>query len=176
MPLPKRLRTRPTCNRQRALLHPERAALGGTVRNRRPEVAAGSSRGLAGIVLVDDQYKVLSGLREFIDQTSDLVVVAVCRCADGAMAAVQQYRPQVVILDVPTARYGRVLGCEHGRYLPPHRTPPDALPKRISQRRHKSPEQRREWPRSELCSGSKPISPTQFAMSGQSFGRVQDLR
>jgi PleD family two-component response regulator len=72
----------------------------GTVRNRRPETAAGSSRGLAGIVIVEDQYKVLSGLREFIDQTSDLVVVAACRCADGAMAAVQQYRPQVVILDV----------------------------------------------------------------------------
>jgi hypothetical protein len=68
-----------------------------------------------------------------------------------------------------TARYGRVLGCEHGRYLPSHRTPSDALPKRISQRRHKSPELRREWPRSELCSGSKPISPTQFAMGGQSY-------
>jgi len=51
--------------------------------------------------VASDQYKVLSGLREFIDQTSDLMVVAVCRCADGAMAAVQQYRPQVVILDLP---------------------------------------------------------------------------
>ena len=42
----------------------------------------------------------ISRLRELIGQNSDLVVVAACRCADGAMAAIQQYRPQVVVLDV----------------------------------------------------------------------------
>jgi two-component system nitrate/nitrite response regulator NarL len=77
--------------------------IAGTVHNRGPEVF-GESRdeghSSARIVLVDDQYKVLSGLRELIDQNFDLVVVAACRCAEGGMAAVQQYRPQVVILDV----------------------------------------------------------------------------
>ena len=53
-----------------------------------------------GIVLVDDEWIVLSRLREIIEQTSDLVVVAACRCADGTMLAVQQYRPALVILDV----------------------------------------------------------------------------
>jgi DNA-binding NarL/FixJ family response regulator len=39
-------------------------------------------------------------LREIIEQTSDLVVVGACRCADGAILAVERYRPAVVILDV----------------------------------------------------------------------------
>jgi DNA-binding NarL/FixJ family response regulator len=42
----------------------------------------------------------LSRLREIIAQSSDLVVVAACRCADGTMLAVQQYQPALVILDV----------------------------------------------------------------------------
>jgi DNA-binding NarL/FixJ family response regulator len=74
-----------------------------TVRDGGAEIAGGSrdeGHSPARIVLVDDQYKVLSGLRELIDQSFDLVVVAACRCGDGAIAAVQQYRPQVVILDV----------------------------------------------------------------------------
>jgi two-component system NarL family response regulator len=39
-------------------------------------------------------------LREIFEQTSDLVVVAACRCGDGAMLAVERYRPAVVILDM----------------------------------------------------------------------------
>src|SRR4029077_3892211 len=58
------------------------------------------SPGPSGIVLVDDEWIVLSRLREIINQTSDLVVVAGCRCADGTMLAVQHYRPALVILDV----------------------------------------------------------------------------
>jgi DNA-binding NarL/FixJ family response regulator len=53
-----------------------------------------------GVVLVDDDWIVLSRLREIIEQTSDLVVVGACRCADGAMLAVKRYGPAVVILDV----------------------------------------------------------------------------
>jgi len=64
-----------------------------------PVVCDGLS-GPNGIVLVDDEWIVLSRLREIIGQTSDLVVVAACRCADGAMLAVERYRPVVVILDV----------------------------------------------------------------------------
>src|SRR6266478_3273995 len=64
-----------------------------------PDVCDGLS-GPNGIVLVDDEWIVLSRLREIIEQTSDLIVVAACRCADGAMLAVERYRPAVVILDV----------------------------------------------------------------------------
>ncbi len=64
-----------------------------------PDVCDGLS-GPNGIVLVDDEWIVLSRLREIIEQTSDLAVVAACRCADAAMLAVQRHRPAVVILDV----------------------------------------------------------------------------
>src|SRR5690349_17420721 len=64
-----------------------------------PELCDGLS-GPNGIVLVDDDWIALSRLREIIEQTSDLVVVGACRCADGAMLAVERYRPAVVILDV----------------------------------------------------------------------------
>jgi DNA-binding NarL/FixJ family response regulator len=56
--------------------------------------------GPAGIVLIDDDWIVLSRLREIIEQDSDFVVVAACRCADAAILAVQRHRPAVVILDV----------------------------------------------------------------------------
>jgi two-component system, NarL family, response regulator FusR len=54
----------------------------------------------ARVVLIDDDWGALSRLREIIEQNPDLQVVAACRCADGAMATVQQYRPAIVILDV----------------------------------------------------------------------------
>jgi DNA-binding NarL/FixJ family response regulator len=56
--------------------------------------------GRAGIVLIDDDWMMLSRLREIIAQSADLAVVAACRCADGTMLAVQHYRPALVILDV----------------------------------------------------------------------------
>jgi DNA-binding NarL/FixJ family response regulator len=56
--------------------------------------------GATGIVVIDDDWVALSRLREFIEQNSEFVVVAACRCADGAMLAVRHYRPAVVILDV----------------------------------------------------------------------------
>lgn len=69
--------------------------------------------GRAGIVLIDDDWMVLSRLREIIEQDPDLAVVAACRCAAGALLAVQQYRPAVVILDVRLPeRDGVDLICE----------------------------------------------------------------
>jgi two-component system nitrate/nitrite response regulator NarL len=56
--------------------------------------------GPASIVLIDDDWAALSRLREIIEQNADLKVVEACRCAAGAMLAVQQYRPAVLILDV----------------------------------------------------------------------------
>jgi len=60
----------------------------------------GGVPGATGIVLIDDDWVALSRLREFIEQNSEFVVVAACRCAEGAMLAVKQYRPAAVILDV----------------------------------------------------------------------------
>lgn len=54
----------------------------------------------ASIVIIDDDRKMLSQLREIIAQSPDLVVVAACRCPDGTMLAIQHYRPALVILDV----------------------------------------------------------------------------
>jgi len=67
------------------------------------EVARGTRDGVLGpasIVLIDDDLIVLSRLREIIQQDPDLAVVAACRCAAGAMLAVQKYRPAIVVLDV----------------------------------------------------------------------------
>jgi DNA-binding NarL/FixJ family response regulator len=65
--------------------------------------ASGSQDGAlaaARIVLIDDDWTQLSCLRELLERNSNFVVVAACRCAEGAMLAVQVHRPAVVILDV----------------------------------------------------------------------------
>ena len=61
-----------------------------------------------GIVLIDDDCAALSHLREIIGQNPDLVVVAACRSADGAMLAVRQYRPAVMSMDVRLPGYDGV--------------------------------------------------------------------
>jgi DNA-binding NarL/FixJ family response regulator len=55
---------------------------------------------LRKIVLIDDNCILLSRLRKLLERNSDFVVVTACRCAEGAMAAVQLHQPAVVILDV----------------------------------------------------------------------------
>ena len=55
--------------------------------------------GAAKIVLIDDDWILLSRLRELLERNSDFVVIGACRCAECAMLAVQLHRPAVVILD-----------------------------------------------------------------------------
>ncbi len=77
--------------------------IAGAIRDRGLGFAEGPRDGVPGparIVLVDDRCEELARLRELIGRNTDLVVVAACRCTDGAMLAVRQYRPAVVILDV----------------------------------------------------------------------------
>jgi len=77
--------------------------VGATTYDRAAGLAGGSrdeALGAARIVLIDDDLILLSRLRELIERNSDFVVVAACRCAEGAMAAVQLHRPAGVILDV----------------------------------------------------------------------------
>ena len=64
-----------------------------------PDVGEGVL-GPPSIVLVDDDWIVLSRLREIIEQNFGFAVAAAFRCAEGAMLAVQRYRPAVVIIDV----------------------------------------------------------------------------
>jgi DNA-binding NarL/FixJ family response regulator len=74
-----------------------------TTHDRGLGLAGGSPDGALGaarIILVDHQREVLAGLRKLIEQDTDFVVVAACRCADAAMRAVQRHRPAVVILNV----------------------------------------------------------------------------
>ena len=81
----------------------QKEGIPGTIRDCGSGFARGTRDGVlgpAGIVLIDDDWIVLSRLREIIEQDSDFVVVAACRCADAAMLAVQRHRPAVVILDV----------------------------------------------------------------------------
>src|SRR5215831_15754093 len=69
----------------------------------RPGPPPDAGEGVPGppsIVLVDDDWIVLPRLREIIEQNFGFAVAAACRCADGAMLAVQRYRPAVVIIDV----------------------------------------------------------------------------
>src|SRR5215813_7813512 len=62
--------------------------------------ACDAPSGRTRIVLIDDDWGALSRLREIIEQEADLEVVAACRCAEGAMLAVRQYRPAMMILDM----------------------------------------------------------------------------
>src|SRR5258708_39057980 len=72
--------------------------------------ACNAPAGRARIVLIDDDWIMLSRLREIIAQSSDLVVVAACRCADGTMLAGQQHLPGLVLPEVDLPRRGRG-GC-----------------------------------------------------------------
>jgi DNA-binding NarL/FixJ family response regulator len=78
-------------------------AIAATACDRAAGPARGSPDGALGaakIVLIDDDCILLLRLRELLEQNSDCVVVAACRCAECAMLAVQLHRPAVVILDV----------------------------------------------------------------------------
>jgi DNA-binding NarL/FixJ family response regulator len=102
------LRVRPVPSPSAAFPPSERCASPrkGDVDQTTPRICAGPPRDMGGvpdatgIVLIDDEWVVLSRLCEFLERNSNFVVVAACRCAECAMLAVQLHRPAVVILDV----------------------------------------------------------------------------
>jgi len=65
-----------------------------------PTTASDSVPSCARIVLIDDDWDVVSRLRKIIEQEADLEVVAACRCAEGAILAVRHHRPAMMILDI----------------------------------------------------------------------------
>lgn len=66
------------------------------------------------VLLVDDQELVRSGLRRILRRKDGFVIVAECADGDEVAAAVAQYRPDVVVMDL---RMRRVDGIEATRRL-----------------------------------------------------------
>jgi len=56
------------------------------------------------LVLVDDHPIVLRGLQQLLAQSDDCEVVASCADADSGFAAVQRYKPDVLLLDLRMPR------------------------------------------------------------------------
>ncbi len=54
----------------------------------------------ARIILVDDNYDHLSGIRELIELESDFDVVATATSASVAMSLIKKYRPEIVLMDI----------------------------------------------------------------------------
>ena len=54
----------------------------------------------ARIILVDDNYDHLSGIRELIELESDFDVVATATSACVAMSLIKKYRPEIVLMDI----------------------------------------------------------------------------
>ena len=61
---------------------------------------SGSKTAKARVMLVDDHPIVRQGLANLIDAEDDLIVVAQAESADGALAALPEARPDVVVIDV----------------------------------------------------------------------------
>lgn len=77
-----------------------------------------------GVVLVDDQELVRSGLRRILRRKDGFDVVAECSDGDEVEDAVRQHRPDVVVMDL---RMRRVDGIEATRRLRALPSPPPVL-------------------------------------------------
>lgn len=54
----------------------------------------------ARIILVDDNYDHLSGIKELIEIESDFDVVATATSASVAISLIKKYRPEIVLMDI----------------------------------------------------------------------------
>ena len=54
----------------------------------------------ARVIIVDDNYEHLSGIRELIEVESDFDVVATATCASVAISLIKKYRPEIVLMDI----------------------------------------------------------------------------
>ncbi len=54
----------------------------------------------ARIIIVDDNYEHLSGIKELIEIESDFDVVATATSASVAISLIKKYRPEIVLMDI----------------------------------------------------------------------------
>ena len=54
----------------------------------------------ARVILVDDNYEHLSGIKELIEIESDFDVVATATSASVAISLIKKYRPEIVLMDI----------------------------------------------------------------------------
>lgn len=77
------------------------------------------SRRMYSIVLIDDHAIVREGFKRLIGLEPDFKVVAECRCADDAVEAVAQQRPDLVALDLSLPDGSGLPLIEHLRSVAP---------------------------------------------------------
>lgn len=80
--------------------------------------------GLIGVVLVDDQAIVRSGLARILAPEDGFAVLAECADGDEVVAAVEKHRPDVVLMDL---RMRRVDGITATRLVRELVSPPAVL-------------------------------------------------
>jgi two-component system LytT family response regulator len=73
------------------------------------------------VLIVDDEPLARSGIRDLIEHHTDLVVVGECGDGLAAVAAIEKYQPELLILDV---QMPEMSGIEVARTIPPKRRPP----------------------------------------------------
>ena len=54
----------------------------------------------ARIVVIDDNYDHLSGIKELIELESDFEVVAIASSANVGISLIKKYRPELVLMDI----------------------------------------------------------------------------
>lgn len=79
------------------------------------------TEGVIAALLVDDQELVRSGLRRILRRKDGIAVVGECADGDEVQAAVAEYRPDIVVMDL---RMKRVNGIEATRRLAAAAGPP----------------------------------------------------
>jgi len=76
------------------------------------------------VILADDHAVVRSGIRQFLESTGEIQVVAEAEDGERAMALVQKYNPDVVVLDI---QMPKASGIEVTRWLRKNGSPVGVL-------------------------------------------------
>lgn len=67
------------------------------------------------VILADDHAVVRKGIREFLTESGDIEVVAEALDGDEAIALIEQYRPDVAVLDIQMPKRSGIDVCRHIR-------------------------------------------------------------
>jgi len=76
------------------------------------------TEGTIGVLLVDDQDLVRSGLRRILRRKDGFVVVGECSDGDEVLAAVAEHQPDVVVMDLRMRRVDGIEATRQVRELP----------------------------------------------------------